>query len=61
MGDENMIIDGVLVGVGLAGLELGVAWILACVINHEPAAEKKEENDPSLKFSTNFANLANIK
>ena len=38
-----MIIDGVLVGVVLAGLELGVAWILACVINHEPSSEKKEE------------------
>lgn len=61
MGDENMIIDGVLVGVGLAGLELGVAWILACVINHEPASEKKEEGDPSLKFSTGFVNLVNIK
>ncbi|BBB14615.1 hypothetical protein RVIR1_00730 [Candidatus Rickettsiella viridis] len=56
-----MIIDGVLVGVGLAGLELGVAWILACVINHEPASEKKEEGDPSLKFSTGFVNLVNIK
>ena len=56
-----MIIDGVLVGVGLAGLELGVAWVLACVINHEPAAEKKEESDPSLKFSTSFVNLVNIK
>lgn len=56
-----MIIDGVLVGVGLAGLELGVAWVLACVINHEPAVEKKEESDPSLKFSTSFVNLVNIK
>lgn len=54
-----MIIDGVLVGVGLAGLELGVAWILACVINHEPASEKKEEKKPPIKFSTNFANLVN--
>lgn len=61
MGDENMIIDGVLVGVGLAGLELGVAWILACVINHEPASEKKEEKNPPLKLSTSFANLVNIK
>ena len=56
MGEENMIIDGVLVGVGLAGLELGVAWILACVINHEPSSEKKEEKTPPIKFSTNFAN-----
>ncbi|MES2998103.1 MAG: hypothetical protein V4700_02145 [Pseudomonadota bacterium] len=56
-----MIIDGVLIGVGLAGLELGVAWILACVINHEPSPEKKEEKDPGLKLSTNFANLVNIK
>ena len=56
-----MIIDGVLIGVVLAGLELGIAWILACVINHEPASEKKEESDPSLKFSTGFGNLVNIK
>jgi hypothetical protein len=56
-----MIIDGVLVGVGLAGLELGVAWILACVINHEPSSEKKEEKEPPIKFSTNFASLVNIK
>ncbi|MES2142105.1 MAG: hypothetical protein V4471_04370 [Pseudomonadota bacterium] len=55
-----MIIDGVLVGVGLAGLELGIAWILACVINHEqPSSEKKEEKNPPIKFSTNFANLVN--
>ncbi|MDQ8039707.1 MAG: hypothetical protein REH83_04805 [Rickettsiella sp.] len=52
-----MIIDGVLVGVGLAALELGVAWILACVINHEPS-EKKEKKKSSLKFSTNFANIS---
>ena len=56
-----MSIDGVLVGVVLAGLELAVAWILACVINHEPSAEKKEEKEPPLKFSKNFANLVNIK
>jgi len=56
-----MIIDGVLIGVGLAGLELVVAWILACVINHETSSEKKEEKDPPLKFATNFANLVNIK
>lgn len=57
-----MIIDGVLVGVVLAGLELGVAWILACVINHEPSSEKKEEKEPpSLSFSANFANLVNLK
>ena len=60
MGGLNMIIDGVLVGVGLAGLELGIAWILACVINHEqPSSEKKEEKNPPIKFSTNFANLVN--
>lgn len=53
-----MIIDGVLVGVVLAGLELGVAWILACVINHEPASEKKEEKEPPLTFSASFANFA---
>lgn len=56
-----MIIDGVLVGVVLAGLELGIAWILACVINHEPSSEKKEEKEPPLTFSGNFANLANLK
>jgi len=56
-----MIVDGVLIGVGLAGLELGIAWILACVINHEPSAEKKEGKDPSLKFLTNFADLVDIK
>lgn len=56
-----MIIDGVLVGVALAALELGVAWILACVLNHEPANEKKEEKDPSLKFATSFAELVNFK
>lgn len=56
-----MIIDGVLVGVILAGLELAVAWVLACVINHEPTSEKKEESDPGLKFSTGFVNLVNIK
>lgn len=38
-----MIIDGVLVGVVLAGLELGVAWVLACVINHEPSSEKRRK------------------
>ena len=42
-----MIIVGVLVGVVLAGLELGVAWILACVINYEPSSEKKEEKEKS--------------
>ncbi len=57
-GGQNMIIDGVLVGVVLAGLELGVAWILACVINHEPASEKKEEKEPPLTFSASFANFA---
>lgn len=56
-----MIIDGVLVGVALAALELGIAWVLACVINHEPTAEKKEEQDPPLKFATSFAELANFK
>ncbi|WP_342220009.1 hypothetical protein [Rickettsiella endosymbiont of Miltochrista miniata] len=56
-----MIIDGVLVGVVLAGLELGIAWILACVINHEPSSEKKEEQEPPLTFSANFANLGNLK
>jgi hypothetical protein len=56
-----MLIDGVLVGVVLAGLELGVAWILACVINHEPSSEKKEEKDPPLNFSENFANLVSLK
>lgn len=55
-----MIIDGVLVGVVLAGLELGIAWVLACVINHEPS-EKKEEKEPPLTFSANFANLGNLK
>lgn len=54
-----MIIDGVLIGVGLAGIELAIAWILACVINHEPSSEKKEDKDPCLKFSTNFAKLVN--
>ena len=54
-----MIIDGVLVGVVLAGLELGVAWILACVINHEPSSEKKEEKEPPLTFSASFVNFAN--
>ncbi len=34
-----MIIDGVLVGVALAALELGVAWILACVLNHEKVCD----------------------
>mgnify|MGYP003513368260 CR=1 FL=1 len=47
-----MIIDGVLVGVVLAGLELGVAWILACVINHEPSSEKKEEKEFIVWFKT---------
>ena len=56
-----MIIDGVLVGVVLAGLELGVAWILACVINHEPSSKKKEEKEPPLTFSASFVNFANLK
>ena len=61
MGGENMIIDGVLVGVGLAGLELGIAWILACVINHEPSSEKKEEQEPPINFTASLMNLVNIK
>jgi len=56
-----MIIDGVLIGVGLAGLELIVAWILACVINHEPSTDKKEGKDSDLKFVTNFAEVADMK
>ena len=44
-----MIIDGVLVGVVLAGL------------NHEPSSEKKEEKEPPLTFSASFVNFANLK
>ena len=57
----SMIVDGVLVGVGLAGLELAIAWILACVINHEPASDQKgEEVDSGLKFSSSFMPASNI-
>jgi hypothetical protein len=57
-----MIIDGVLVGVVLAGLELGIAWILACVINHEPSSEKKEEKEKeNHKLTTKNQNLLTLK
>ncbi len=57
-----MILDGVLVGVLLAGLELGVAWILAVITNHgsiDDNEENKNKITKTKKFSTTLENLSN--
>lgn len=51
-----MILDGILVGVLLAGLELGVAWLLAVITNQEDS-EEKNENQNNLKSAREFSTI----
>jgi hypothetical protein len=51
-----MILDGILVGVLLAGLELAVAWLLAVITNQEDS-EEKNENQNNLKNAREFSTI----